>query len=1000
MRQGGTITSPALAQPLQQSLAWMLRRPYGVLLVVAMVSAVFAWKLPQLSFRTSLYDLVIEDLPATARYEAFRRTFGSDEIIRVVIKCRDVFDPLTFRHIADISRQVGEVPGVRRVIGLPAIKQAVEISGKWDLPRFKAAIRPLALLRKNLLSDDHRVTVLNVVLKTGADKQNVIDRVDRIISRAPEGLRLYQIGMPLVALALARYSQKDLFRLPPITLAVIGVVLWLAFRRLCCLAAPLVCVLVCLCWTFGLMAWTGVAVSMLTMIVPVFLIAVGIAYCLHILSAYLAATGYAASRAQAVQQAYRHVTLPTFLAVLTTVAGLASLLINRIAATREFALFACFGMLSLLVLLLTLLPVLLCVLPAPRADGRGETLIRRRLNRLIDAVVTLNLRHRRRVFYAVGAVTLLCLAGMPFIRVETNPVGFFRDNTPISRHFSDIHRHLSGCFPVNVVVQAPVEDFFESPENIAVLSKLGRFAETLPGVDKSVSFADYLKLVNYATNRYRSEYYRLPEEAFEVRMAVNSYKSLLGQDMLERFVNPDFSRANILLFTHIASSRGFLDLKKKILAHVNSAYAGQGLRWEVTGFGVVISASSQLLTRGQAKSFSLTLLIIFVVMLLLFLSVRVGLIAILPNLFPLVVNFGLMGWLGIHLSVVTSLIASVAIGLAVDDTIHYLFCYNREFKKDLNKDRAMADTIRQVGQPIVMTSLTICLGFAVLVFSSFKPTAVFGLLMVITMAAAMIGDLLILPALMLRVELVTAWDMLRVMPTLGGLSDDIVHDLNQPLNVIRMGSDYLKMMVQRNQPVRSEDLREIATEIGEQVDRTTRVIAALAALGQKSGFELRSVDLNSAVRDAVALLGHQLTLENIRVKIQTDESLPPVRAQKARMAEVVFNLLENAREAVAAGRRATGDTATPGDVTIRTYTEGGWICVAVSDNGIGMPGHVKARIFEPFFSTRKDAGAKGLGLTACRQVVQACGGEIVVESAEGRGTTVTLCFPAAAPESL
>ncbi len=998
MRQGGSIASPVLVQPLRKSLAWMLRRPYAVILAVALVSVLFAWKLPQLSFRTSLYDLVVEDLPATARYEAFRRTFGSDEIIRVVIKCRDVFDPLTFRHITHISRRLGKVPGVRRVIGLPAIKQAVEISGKWDLPRFAAAIRPLALLRRNLLSDDHRVTVLNLVLKTDADQQAVIARVRQVIARAPEGMTLYQIGMPLVALALARYSQKDLFRLPPVTLAVIGVVLWLVFRRLCCLAAPLVCVLVCLCWTFGLMAWSGVAVSMLTMIVPVFLIAVGIAYCLHILSAYLAATGYTTSREQAVRQAYSHVTLPTLLAVLTTVAGLASLLINRIAATREFALFACFGMLSLLILLLTLFPVLLRVLPAPCADGRGETPVRRLLNRLIEVVVALNLRHRRRVLYAVGAVTLLCLAGIPLIRVETNPVGFFRESTPISRHFADIHRHLSGCFPVNVVVQAPVEDFFESPENIAVLTKLGRFAERLPGVDKSISFADYLKLVNYATNRYRAEYYRLPEEAFEVRMAVNSYKSLLGQDMLDRFMNPDFSRANILLFTHIASSRGFLDLKKQILDHVRSAYADRGLQWEVTGFGVVISASSQLLTRGQAKSFSLTLLIIFVIMLMLFLSVKVGLIAILPNLFPLVVNFGLMGWLGIHLSVVTSLIASVAIGLAVDDTIHYLFRYNHEFKKDLNKDRAMADTIRQVGRPIVMTSLTICLGFAVLIFSSFKPTAVFGLLMVITMAAAMIGDLLILPALMLRVELVTAWDVLRVMPTLGGLSDDIVHDLNQPLNVIRMGSDYLKMMVQRNQPIRREDLREIATEIGEQVDRTTRVIAALAALGQKSGFELRPVNLNHAVQDAVALLGHQLTLENIRVKIHTDGSLPPIRAQKARMAEVIYNLLENAREAVTDRRRASGDTSTPGEVAIRTYTEEGRVCVAVSDNGAGMPGHVKARIFEPFFSTRKAAGAKGLGLTACRQVVQACGGEILVESAEGRGTTVTLCFPVAASE--
>ncbi len=758
MRQGGSITAPVLVEPLQKALAWMLRRPYAVILAAAVLSAVFAWQLPSLSFRTSLYDLVIEDLPATARYDAFQRTFGSDEIIRLVIKCRDVFDPATFRHIEHISGLAAEVPGVRRVIGLPAIKQAVEISGKWDLARFEAAIRPLTLLQKNLLSDDHRATVLNLVLETGADKQAVIARVEQIVSRAPGGLSLYQIGMPLVALALARYSQKDLFRLPPITLAIIGVVLWLVFRRLCYLVLPLACVLVCLCWTFGLMAWSGVPVSMLTMIVPVFLIAVGIAYCLHILSEYLSAVRYAASKTQAVQRAFTAITLPTILAVLTTVAGLASLLINRITAIREFALFACFGMLSLLVILLTLFPVLLSVLPAPRAAREKETPIRRLLDRFLHAVVVLNLRHRRKVLCTAGVITLLCLAGIPLMRVETNPVGFFKESTPISRHFTDIHRHLSGCFPVNVVVQAPVEDFFESPGNIAVLTRLEEFVETLPGVDKSISFADYLKLVNYATNRYRPEYYRLPEEAFEVRMAINNYKSLLGQDMLDRFMNPDFSRANILLFTHLSSSSAFLELKKKILVHVNSAYADRNLRWDVTGFGMVISASSQLLTRGQAKSFSLTLLIIFVIMLLLFLSVKVGIIAILPNLFPLVVNFGLMGWLGIHL------------------------------------------------------------------------------------------------------------------------------------------------------------------------------------------------------------------------------------------------LLENARDAIAAKRQAAGGTSVRGVVTIRTYTEKQQVCVAVSDTGMGIPDHVKDRIFEPFFSTKKTAGAKGLGLTVCQQVVQACGGRIVIESTEGQGTTVVLRFPAAAPE--
>ena len=224
-------------------------------------------------------------------------------------------------------------------------------------------------------------------------------------------------------------------------------------------------------------------------------------------------------------------------------------------------------------------------------------------------------------------------------------------------------------------------------------------------------------------------------------------------------------------------------MERKINEFVYAALS-RDLNIRVTGFSVVMAHSSHLLTSGQVQSLSTTLVLVFGIMFLLFLSAKVGLIAMVPNFFPIVMNFGIMGWLGMELSAVTSLIASVAIGLAVDDTIHYLFRYNREFKKDLDKHRAMRSTIDHVGRPIIFTTLTISLGFAVLLFSSFKPTTAFGLMMVITMVSALVGDLFLLPALMLHMELVTIWDLLRLklgkdpqegIPLFKGLSRSQVH---------------------------------------------------------------------------------------------------------------------------------------------------------------------------------------------------------------------------------
>jgi len=229
--------------------------------------------------------------------------------------------------------------------------------------------------------------------------------------------------------------------------------------------------------------------------------------------------------------------------------------------------------------------------------------------------------------------------------------------------------------------------------------------------------------VNYASNRFEPQFYVLPEEAFEIRMLINSYRMMRGSDMLKPFMNTEFSHASILLFTHISSANGFMETRDRILEFGKRHFKPEMIQLEVTGLGMSIAASSHLVTRGQIKSLSLTLVIIFGLMFMIFLSWKVSAIAIIPNLFPIVVNFGVMGWLNIELSMVTSLIASIAIGLAVDDTIHYLVRYNREFRKDLNRSRSLCDTLMTVGRPMIYTTLTVCIGFSILMLSSFKPTA-------------------------------------------------------------------------------------------------------------------------------------------------------------------------------------------------------------------------------------------------------------------------------------
>ena len=973
-------------------LKWVINKPWIVIGICSVLTCFFAFHIPRLSFRTSVYDLLIEDLPDTAVYENLKAEFGSDEMIRLVVKTDNIFKAAAFRKIEDISNKCAGLEGVRRVISLSQIKKAIDPSAKMSLEQFETVVTPVALFQRNLISTDRKSTAITLILENNADQESVISALDAIIASNADHLTLYQIGMPLISQALVNYTAHDFQRLPILTFGLIAAALFILIRRPARVFLPLMCVGVVLVWTFGFMGLLQFNLSLLTMIVPVFIIAVGTAYSMYTISEYGACAQRATSRPDAVVATYAHTALPCVLAVFTTLFGLGSLFINRIAAIDEFALFACFGMVSLLFVMLTLLPAVLVLVPLPAGGNQQADRITAVFDRFLDAIVHLNLNHQKAALIIIGLTALVATVGIFFIRIETNPVEYFKDEAPVSRNFHDIYQNLSGSFPVNVTIKSPDTDYFENSRHMAEIKRLQEFLETLPKVDKTISFADYLMLVHYSLNHYESKYYVLPAENFEIRMAINNYKTILGEDLFARFMTPSLDRANILMLTHLSSSGEFLKTREIILDYSRQHFPKQ-LSLEVTGFGMAISASSRLLTAGQLKSLSISLVLIFGMMFLMFLSAKVGLIAILPNCFPIIMNFGIMGWLGIKLSLATSLIASIAIGLAVDDTIHYLHRYNLEFRKDLDKDRALRDTIKRVGKPILLTSLTISIGFLILMFSQFKPTAIFGFLMAITMATALIGALIILPSLMMHVELVTAWDLLKLMPSLGGMSAGIVHELNQPLNAIKMGSEFLTMMISQKANIKTAQLSQIATEISDQADRASEIINRLRAFSQRPDFKKELININEPVRDMMAIVQHQLKVDNIAAELDLDETLPPVWGHKNRMAQVVYNLVTNACEAI--DKRKKSPDAGHNVIRICTSCEDDQVALTVSDTGIGIAPRDLGRILEPFFTTKAVGQAKGLGLSISSEIIRDFGGRLNVYSEPMKGATFTVILPRA-----
>jgi len=243
------------------------------------------------------------------------------------------------------------------------------------------------------------------------------------------------------------------------------------------------------------------------------------------------------------------------------------------------------------------------------------------------------------------------------------------------------------------------------------------------------------------------------------------------------------------------------------------------------------------------------------------------------------------------------------------------------------------------------------------------------------------------------VELITAWDLLRMMPSLGGVPPGVAHELNQPLNAIKMGSEFIKIMLRQGEKVREEDLSEVANEISKQADRASEIIYRLSDVWKQEDFAREKVNINTPINETLAIIENQLYLENIRLEMDLGENISPILAHSARLRQVVYNLVMNASDAIRAKGNDEEDNASR-IIRICTFQDRGKVVMSVFDSGIGIPSHLKERIFEPFYSTKESGKGKGLGLPITHEIVGDYNGRIMVETKKGTGTTFKIYFPA------
>lgn len=746
---------------------FVARRPGIVLglhaaLVLGAVLAVV--DLPGAALRLRIETAVEKILPAEGptrdRYRAFRERFGSDELLFVGLVTDDVFSRANLEHIQRLTERFEQVPGVHRVVSLAtasdvrAVDGDVSVRNVFDeIPEDEEGLRALRdrvlanpLLVGSLVSRDGRTTAFLVhpdEMSEAEFRDRGIDHeIRRIAAEEAPGARILLAGAPPLKAVISRILERDLFRFVPLNFAVMAVVGLAAFRSLRGVAIPLLAVGSAQLWTLAAMVLSDRSLNLITFIVPALVIAVGFAYAVHFVAEHEEVVREGHDGADAVATALRRVALPIWITALTTAAGFVSLCLSRLPAIREFGVFCVIGTLGSAVCALGFVPAVLALLPDPQpAPAAGGNRLDRFLTRYAAALVA-----RGGLVIAAGAVVAaLALVGIPRIQVSTSFATNLKQDHPLRRDIEAFDEALGGSVLLQVVMESDAPEAFKQPETLRELRRLQEWLDAQPEVTSTASLVDYLMVVNRALHDGQAAHFAIPES----KRLIGQYLFFFWHEQLESLVDRGFAAANVQVRIPAAPSHVTAALLDRIERHLAALPAGT--RAHVTGDTPVIVRTIDDISAGQALSLSGALWIVFAILAVYFRSLHVATLALVPNALPVLVYFGVLGLSGITLNIITSLIACIVLGIAIDDTLHFLVRF-RERAAACGDDRqAAVEALRIVARPATSTTAALSAGFLALAISGLRHQVEFAILASAMLAFAWVVDMTFTPALAARI---------------------------------------------------------------------------------------------------------------------------------------------------------------------------------------------------------------------------------------------------------
>jgi predicted RND superfamily exporter protein len=750
-------------QSLLQSIA---RKPALVIIVVLALAGVFIGAMAEnASLVTDLNAYMPSDHPAFIFSDEAEEMFGIEDAVLIAVEHPDtIYNPETLEKIKQITIGLSEQFSEIEDGSVTSLYTADNITGsdwglevepfyssvpetRMELEQLRLRVESNEMIYGRNVSEDGSSALIIAEINSGTFSQGLYDQLLEFAAGWEGPENIYIAGRPVVEGELAKLGPKDMMRMAPIVVVVMSILLYALLRSLRDTIINLIIVFFGTLAAFGSMSVLGVPVYAVDTMIPVMLIAIGVAYGIHMHNSIHHTVGEhpGISKDELVARTLKAMIRPVSMAAVTTAVGFSALMTSEVLPVRYFGLFSSIGVLTEMVLALIIFPMSIYLLGVPR---RGKEHIDEYIDE--DPPTISRSRHSSRILalsrpivFLAAAVVIIAGLGASRIWIDTSFLANFQKSSDIVKTDTFVNTKFGGTSTLNVILASDQQERFKDPEVLELMNSMQETVMQEESVGAAFSLVDFLKRMHLVMHEDDRAYYGVPDSRELVAQYLLLYEMSGDPETLARVIDYEYQHANVTFQLKSDSSAVMKDVIDEI-DQFEEAFSELGITVEYAGSGYKALVFADLLMDGQIISLAVSFFIVALILSLLFKNVLTGIVGTIPIAMTAVINFGVMGLLGIPLSSATALISSIAIGIGVDYAIHLIEHYEIKRTEGFSIEDAASQTVAHTGRAIVFNAVAVMGGFAVLLLSVFPPNRQVGGLIALNMATSAVGTLTVL----------------------------------------------------------------------------------------------------------------------------------------------------------------------------------------------------------------------------------------------------------------